>query len=1468
MKQILIILFFFLISICDKFIFAQCNFTVNAGPDIKVCNTGDMTNMAGKVTGIVREIYWEPPSGLQDPKNPTTKITVNAPGEYILVAKGNSGINLITNGDFEQGKTAFGTDYVVGTMSCYGAGYLDCEGTYDVINNPQLGHTGFAACKDHTSGGGLMMVLNGAPAFQNVWCQTVPVMPNMDYILTIWVTSVVASSPPIIQANINGMNVGPPFFSSGSVCAWEKHEVIWNSGSSTSADICFLNENTNTGGNDFAIDDISFVKICEKRDTMLVEIEEINIVIEDPGIVNCDRPQLRIDASGSSQGKNFTFKWNTPNGKIISGENTLMPTIEGPGTYELTICSPLPNCCKKTFIEIQGSIKKPDLNLSVLDSIGCTNDSVIIYSSSSVNPLDYLWEGPNGYMSDDQNAIVKNGGTYTVTIIDEYNCKTTKSITVFENADNPKISIKSNHINCALDTAFIKGNTTVNGSLIEWFGPNGFYTKSDSFLTVDSGIYKIKVTTPNNCIRIDSVIIKKDINKPNLSYTANTINCKQDSSEISIQSNLLLEKSAWNTNHNYLQYSDLKIKTASPGIYTFKGVAENGCIDSLTIEIKADTAKPYLNPFLDTINCLKTSIKLISGRKDTASQIHWTGPNGFNSNQDGDSVSIPGRYNLTVTSSNFCSAAKDVEIAIDTLHPDIRTKNDTLNCKEDKINLFLADNFNSIYEWKGPNGFVSNEKNPLVDKPGLYVISAKLPNGCITSYSVALFELKDKPLISSKNDTLNCLRDSLQLNASTNDPMSSYEWSGPSNFQSQVLTPIVKNAGSYKLIVTNSLGCKDSTLVQISQDVRKPDLTSFNDTINCNKTRASLKAISSRDSLIYNWTGPNGFTSTDSIINVQQGGQYKIKVITPEFCSSEYTVLVQVDTIKPKISINTDTLNCKITSINLSPQIVSSGNDNYLWTGPLGFSSTQKDPNIKVPGQYILNVTSSNFCSDLALIQVVQDTIRPIISLVGDTLDCNNVSVDLIADIIPSSLSGEWNLPDNSKIIGKVLKINRSGNYRFSVTGNNFCTNEAAIVIVSDSIPPDLTATSDSINCKKINATIDAISLSTNVRYNWTGPGTYSSSQAKNNVTIPGIYIVNAIGKNGCSNSKSVLVAIDTSGPLVDLKADTIDCKKSISIVQASIDINNPTVIWKNSVNDSIGNQNRITVSKSGTYSIEVTNPGNHCKVIKFVNVIEDSLRIIDVEIKTKNILCNEKYGNIASVTVTGGNGNLVFALGPGRDSLIANIEGASFIPGRYTLFILDSKNCEFKKDFEITSIPSVNSDIGPDIELKLGESKTIDLSILSDPALVKTIEWNPPTYLSCTDCEDPIASPPVDFEYEVTITDTNGCKSIERIKINVEDPEVWLPNVFSPNGDGVNDWFYPVGSNPDVSMVNIFQIYDRWGELIYSNSGFRPNDERKGWNGFNREQQCNPGVYVYWMEVELVNGKKYTYKGDLTLIK
>ena len=159
--------------------------------------------------------------------------------------------NLLPNGTFESGNSGFTSAYG------YNPGNLVPEGKYDVVTNPRADHASFATCGDKTTGTGKMMVINGASiAGGNVWCSTIATTTNSTYVFSTYVTSVHATSPAVLQFSINGIALGANFNASGTTCTWNQFCQTWNSGASTSANICIVNQNTAATGNDFALDDI------------------------------------------------------------------------------------------------------------------------------------------------------------------------------------------------------------------------------------------------------------------------------------------------------------------------------------------------------------------------------------------------------------------------------------------------------------------------------------------------------------------------------------------------------------------------------------------------------------------------------------------------------------------------------------------------------------------------------------------------------------------------------------------------------------------------------------------------------------------------------------------------------------------------------------------------------------------------------------------------------------------------------------------------------------------------------------------------------------------------------------------------------------------------------------------------------------------------------------------------------------
>jgi hypothetical protein len=162
-----------------------------------------------------------------------------------------AGPNLIVNGDFEAGNTGFSSDYT------YSPGNIGPQGVYDVLSDPSSAHPLATSYGDHTSGSGLMMAVNGATtAGLAVWSQSVAVTTNTDYAFSAWVASWWHDSPAELQFLINGNPVGI-FNASSTTGDWQEFSTTWNSGSDTTATVEIVDLNTDSGGNDFTLDDLS-----------------------------------------------------------------------------------------------------------------------------------------------------------------------------------------------------------------------------------------------------------------------------------------------------------------------------------------------------------------------------------------------------------------------------------------------------------------------------------------------------------------------------------------------------------------------------------------------------------------------------------------------------------------------------------------------------------------------------------------------------------------------------------------------------------------------------------------------------------------------------------------------------------------------------------------------------------------------------------------------------------------------------------------------------------------------------------------------------------------------------------------------------------------------------------------------------------------------------------------------------------
>jgi len=172
---------------------------------------------------------------------------------------------------------------------------------------------------------------------------------------------------------------------------------------------------------------------------------------------------------------------------------------------------------------------------------------------------------------------------------------------------------------------------------------------------------------------------------------------------------------------------------------------------------------------------------------------------------------------------------------------------------------------------------------------------------------------------------------------------------------------------------------------------------------------------------------------------------------------------------------------------------------------------------------------------------------------------------------------------------------------------------------------------------------------------------------------------------------------------------------------------------------------------------------------------------------------------------------------------------------------------------------------LGDDDLIQLGDSivLTPEVNVISISVL-DTFYWGNSLL---TDLE-PKIGPLQTTNYQITVVNEFGCVATDEVQIRVnKDRLVYVPNIFTPNGDGRNDILFVYGGQ-GVLRVKAFKMFNRWGELLHEAYNFQPEAPDSGWDGNFRGEVMNPGVFVYYAEVEFIDGRVELYKGDVTLMR
>lgn len=289
-------------------------------------------------------------------------------------------------------------------------------------------------------------------------------------------------------------------------------------------------------------------------------------------------------------------------------------------------------------------------------------------------------------------------------------------------------------------------------------------------------------------------------------------------------------------------------------------------------------------------------------------------------------------------------------------------------------------------------------------------------------------------------------------------------------------------------------------------------------------------------------------------------------------------------------------------------------------------------------------------------------------------------------------------------------------------------------------------------------------------------------------------------------------------------------------------------------------------VSQPGTYVLTATYP-NGCVAIDSMMVSSNTEipRLTQIEIIPER--CEgENNGRIVIEEIIGGESPFNYAL----NGETVNTAGffTQLAPGDYTILVTDANGCQVDTLITIESGPDLKITEPLFLEVMQGDSGTISVSVSVPEDELSYIQWTPPDQLSCDTCLSTRYVAENSQNYILEVIHENGCIVSTTVQIlAIQDLEVYVPNVFSPNGDGTNDLF-TVFAGPRVTQIAVLDIYDRWGERVFNAQNIPPNTPELGWDGRLQGKFMNPQVFVYTIEVVLDNGSRETLKGDFVLMR
>jgi CHU_C Type IX secretion signal domain len=1092
----------------------SCGVTVSVPKNTIICQPTGI-NLDGKIEGNYLSFEWKGADGYSNNTELNPTVNVAQSTTYTLTSYSVPAINLINNGDFSSGVTGFSTDYTYVSTS------MMPEGRFAVINNPNLVHTRFATCKDH-SGNGNMMVVNGAALLQKVWCQNIDITPGKTYIFQAWATSVIATSPAILQFSINGSLIGPPLNLSGGLCGWEKFYTTWDSGANSNVEICITNQNTTPTGNDFAIDDIFFAPLCEDEKKFTVTLSPFQLPVPSTPHLDCFNRNSVLSAIPISGSGPFSYAWTTVDGNIETSVAQESITVSSSGTYFVTVTDQYGCSRTSPYVvteDFAPTIPKIDGNTGFY----CLKDSVELMVSASTPVSSYVWLLPD-FTTLSGNAITATqGGKYIVTATGNNGCLGVDSITL-SSFELPMPSTP--HLDCfnrnsVLSAVPISGSgpfsyawTTVDGNIVT-------SVAQESITVTSSGTYFVTVTDQYGCSRTSPYVVTGDFAPTIPKIDGNTgFYCLKDSVELMVSASTPVSSYVWLL-PDFTTLSGNAITATQGGKYIVTAIGNNGCMGVDSITLSSFELPMPSTPHLDCFNWNSVlSAVPISG--SGIFSYAWATVDGnieTSVAQESITVTSSGTYFVTVTDQYGCSRTSPYVVTGDFAPPlPVISGNTVLDCVVKSTELTVtASNPSATFEWLLPDNTIKTGNMITATMEGKYQVIATGNNGCRDTLPYFLTADRDFPIISADLDTITCTHPmgNILLMSSV---MSDFSWRDEMGNTGIGPNIISTKPGVYAVTATSSRGCESTQMITLDIDTISPKLEILLlDSITC-AVPVVKPSILAADHTLFYWQGPENVNITTLAPIFDVAGLYTLTLQGANGCMKSESITVVENKKAPDFDITYDDLTCK----EPATKLIISGDQDVLYK--LDTSQISNNHMITKAGNYTLTGTNHLGCESVLNFIVQANFELPVSEIKPIKLNCINKTGLLYNTYVGTDDYQYTWIRDSEKYYTDSLSVSNGGIIFVEIANPYGCILKDTITISEDKVIPELTISGNNvIPCDSVFIQLSANPASPDYILYWTDPDGLTDSRLKIQASKAGLYTSHITNPaNGCSNEKSI----------------------------------------------------------------------------------------------------------------------------------------------------------------------------------------------------------------------------------------------------------------------------------------------------------------------------------------------------------